>query len=584
MDYYGPMFPLNRFSLLVVLVCALNAQAQTPEIKSGAAASSALDSELFYQLLLGELNAREGEPGTGYALLLDAARKTNDSKLYQRAVEIALQSRSGESALMAARAWRQALPTSREANRYLLQILISLNRIGEIQEPLKREVAAADAKDRAVTLLTIPRYFARVSDKKMAAAAVEQALAAYLASTAVGAAAWTTIGRMRLDAGDSDGALEAARRGQALDARADGPALLALSMINPKTPQAETIVKKHLEGPARPEFRMDYARTLLDSQRYAEAAVQLETITLEKPDYPPAWLIRGALALQNEDTSAAEHSLLRYLELTQARGADATRPETARGLVQAYLSLAQIAERKKDFAAAEAWLKKIDNPEELLNAQLRRAGILARQGKVAEARQLIRSQPESSAQDARMKVAAEVELLREAKQYQSAYDVLAEVTALYPDDFDLVYDMAMIAEKLGKFDEMESLLQKVIVGKPEYQHAYNALGFSLAERNTRLSEARQLILKALDLAPDDPFITDSLAWVEYRSGNLEQALHLLRLAFKAKPDAEIAAHLGEVLWTMGQREEAISFWRQGAKIGAENETLLDTLKRLQVKL
>jgi tetratricopeptide (TPR) repeat protein len=584
MDYYGPMSLFKRFFHLILLACALAANAQVPVGKSDAAVSSALDSELFYQLLLGELNVREGEPGAAYSLILDAARKTNDARLYQRAVDIALQARSGDSALMAARAWKLALPASREANRYVLQILIGMNRIGDTVEPLKREFAANEPKDRVSAISTIPRLFSHASDKKLAAATVEQALSAYLASPSLGVAAWTTIGRMRFDADDVVGALEAARKAQTMDAKSDVPALLALSMMSPKTPQAEAIVKKHLEVQAKPEFRMEYARALLDAQRYAEAAVQLQSITVEKPDYAEAWLIRGALELQDGKPSLAEHSLTRYVDLAMTQQGAAARAQWSRGLVQAYLSLAQIAEKRKDYAQADAWLKRIDSPEDLLNAQLRRAAILARQGKLEEARQLIHSQPEITAEDARLKIAAEVQLLRDSDQYKSAYEVLALASASNPDDFDLVYDMAMVAEKLGKLDEMERLLRRVIAGKPEYQHAYNALGYSLAQRNTRLPEARQLVLKALEYAPGDPFISDSLGWVEFRSGNMAEALRILQSAFKARPDAEIAAHLGEVLWTMGRRDQAVSIWKEGAQINAENETLLETLKRVRVKL
>jgi tetratricopeptide (TPR) repeat protein len=215
---------------------------------------------------------------------------------------------------------------------------------------------------------------------------------------------------------------------------------------------------------------------------------------------------------------------------------------------------------------------------------LRRAAILARQGNLEDARKMIRSQPERSPEDARLKVTAEVQLLRDSKQFVAAYGVLAKAYARDPNDFDLVYDMAMVAEKLGNLEEMERLLRSVIAGKPEYPHAYNALGYSLAERNTRLPEARQLILKALEYAPGDPFINDSLGWVEFRSGNLAEALRILQGAFNTKPDAEIAAHLGEVLWTMERREQAVSTWKEGAKINAENETLLETLRRLRVKL
>nr|MDP2191786.1 tetratricopeptide repeat protein [Rhodoferax sp.] len=578
------MSRFNRFPLLVVFIFALTANAQTPDSKVAAPISSALDSELFYQLLLGELNAREGESGAAYSLILDAARKTNDPRLYQRAVDIALQARSGDSALLAARAWKQALPASREANRYVLQILIGLNRIGETLEPLKREIAATDPKDRSSAVSTITRYFARASDKKLAATTVEQALTGYLATPGVGVSAWTAIGRLRFDAGDVNGAVDAARKAQAMDAKAEGPVLLALSMMSPKTPQAEAIVKKYLEGKAQPEVRMAYARALLDAQRYAEAVAQLQVITAEKPDSAEAWLMQGVLELQDAKPSVAELSLKRYVELALVKRTGASRAETGRGLVQAYLSLAQIAEQRKDFSEADAWLKRIDSPDDLLNAQLRRAAILARQGKLEEARKLIRSQPEKSPADARLKVSAEVQLLRDSKQYKGAYAILAEATARNPNDFDLVYDMAMVAEKLGHLEEMERLLRSVIASKPEYQHAYNALGYSLADRNIRLSEAKQLILRALEYAPGDPFITDSLGWVEFRSGNLAEALRLLQGAFKARPDAEIAAHLGEVLWTMGRRDQAVSTWKEGLQINAENETLLETLKRLRVKL
>ena len=175
-------------------------------------------------------------------------------------------------------------------------------------------------------------------------------------------------------------------------------------------------------------------------------------------------------------------------------------------------------------------------------------------------------------------------MLRENKQYRAAYELLGDALARTPQDVDLIYDRAMVAEKMGDANEMERLLRVAIAAKPEYHHAYNALGYSLADRNVRLPEARQLVQKALEYAPGDPFITDSLAWVEFRSGNLKLALGLLQQAFKEKPDAEIAAHLGEVMWTMGDRTQALAVWKEGMVLNAENETLLETLKRLRVKL
>ncbi len=197
---------------------------------------------------------------------------------------------------------------------------------------------------------------------------------------------------------------------------------------------------------------------------------------------------------------------------------------------------------------------------------------------------MIRALPEQDPADARLKTSAEVQILRDNKQYQLAYDVLTEALTKDPKDLDFLYDKAMMADKLGNLDEMEQLLRQAIAIKPDYHHAYNALGYSLADRNMRLPEARQLILKALEFAPADPFISDSLAWVEFRSGNFQEALRILQKAYKDRPDAEIAAHLGEVLWTMGQQEEAKTIWREGKSLNDSNETLLETLRRLHVNL
>lgn len=575
---------LTRLPLLIALICTLGAHAQVPEKKAAAPVSSALSGELFYQLLLGELNVREGEPGAAYSLILDAARKTADPRLYQRAVEIALQARSGDSALIAARAWRTAVPTSSEANRYVLQILIGLNRLSETVEPLKREVANADAKDRAAEILGLPRYFARASDKKAAVTALELALNDYLSKPGLTTAAWTAIGRLRLEAGDTAGALEAARKGQASDAKSEHPALLALALMANKAPQAETIVKKYLEGKALVVVRMDYVRTLLENQRLSEASAQLQIITTEKPDYAESWLVKGVLELQDGNATLSENSLKRYIELALPKKTGAARAETNRGLSQAYSSLAQIAEQRKDYAEADAWLKRIDAPAEQFNAQIRRASILARQDKLDEARKLIKSLPEKTPDEARQKVAAEAGLLRDNKKFDQAYALLSDAVKRNPADHDFVYDLAMVTEKLGNLDEMERLLRSVIAAKPDYHHAYNALGYSFAERKIRLPESKRLILKALEFAPDDPFINDSLGWVEFQSGNLYEAQRILQEAFKARPDAEIAAHLGEVLWTIGQREQALAAFKEGLQINPDNETLLGTLKRLRIKL
>ncbi|RZJ25736.1 MAG: tetratricopeptide repeat protein, partial [Haliea sp.] len=454
-------------------------EAARPEAPAAAQAPpvpSSLDGELFYQLLIGEINTRGGEPAAGFALILDAARKTKDPQLYQRAADIALQSRSGDAALQAAQAWRQALPDSREANRYVLQILIALNRLTETVEPLRTELKLAPLPEQAQVISALPRLYARAADKKLAAGVLEQGLTEQLASPATGAAAWSAVGRMRLAAGELPGALAAVERAQALEPTADSPALLALELMDPKLPGAEPLVRKYLEGnpKALPEIRMAYARNLLDVQRYAEASAQLQVVTREKPDYPEGWLVLGSLQLQDNQLAASQTSLMRYVELAQQ--GEQTEQAT-RGLSQAYLSLAQLAEKRRDFAGAEAWLAKITNSQELVQAQTRRASLLAKQGKMAEARQLIRALPERKPEDARIKLMAEINLLRDQKDYKSAHELLKTAVAQFPDEPELLYDQAMMAEKMGALDEMERLLRRLVQLKPDYHHAYNALGY-----------------------------------------------------------------------------------------------------------
>jgi tetratricopeptide (TPR) repeat protein len=560
---------------------ALAAAEQAP-----APATSGLDAELFYRLLIGEITVRDGDPVAGFALMLDSARKTNDAALYQRAVEIALQSRSGDAALQAATAWRQAQPKSKDANRYVLQILIALNRIQDTLEPLRATVDLAEANERIQALSSISRAYARVSDKKLASTVIENALSTYVINPTTSAAAWTTIGRARLAAGDAPSSLDAAQKGQTSDIKAEGPALVALELMSPKLPSAEALVKKYLADNAKPmpEVRMSYARALLDAQRYGEATFEITTVTKDKPDFSPAWLVLGSLQLQDNQLAPAQAAFERYIALETASSQKSEDDEPDRGLTQAYLSLAQIAEKRKDFAAAEGWLGKIDNSADMLQAQTRRASILASRGKLAEGRQLIRSLPERNPGDARSKLLAEVGLLRDLKQYQGAYDLLGQAIKADPKETDLLYDQAMMAEKLNQLPEMERLLRQVIELKPDSYNAYNALGYSLADRNVRLPEAKRLIQKALEFVPNDPFIRDSLAWVEFRMGNLAESAKIFADAFKTKPDAEIAAHYGEVLWAMGQRDKALGIWREGYLLNPENDTLVETLKRLKVQL
>ena len=587
-------------ALLAAAALAPAAWAQRAEAKP-AVANSALDSQLFYQLLIGEIELRSGELGEAYQIILNAARRNKDEQLFLRATEVALQGRAGDQALAAVKAWRQALPESTEALRFQVQLLVQLNRTPETYEPLQLLIKLTPEAQRAGLIGALPRFYARSTDRALAAALIEQVLQPYLDAPDTRTAARVSAGRGWLIALDGAKALGFAQRAHAQDPLSEGPAALALEML-PGTPAADTVVQSHLAAkPDSNAVRLLYVRSLLGSQRYADATAQLETLTRRAPQLAQAWLTLGALHLQLREPAPAIAALQKYIDLVQAGepAPDATTTTTAAtaaladddapaskedALIRGWLLLSQAADLQGDFKGAEAWLAKIDNPQRALEVQTRRASLLAREGKVAQARELIRRVPEREPGDARAKVLAEAQILRDARQWADASTLLEQASLKFPDDVDLIYEQSMMFEKLNRLTDMERLLRRVIELKPDHQHAYNALGYSLAERNVRLPEARTLIQKALELSPGEPSITDSLGWVEYRLGNRDEAIRLLRDAYRGQPDAEIAAHLGEVLWVSGKLDEARRLWREARTRDAKNEVLRETLARLRVDL
>lgn len=535
-------FLLTPVFLSLALTSAFSIAQTSTSTSNERVNNSALNGEMLYEILVGELNILHGQPLVGFSLLLDAARKSNDAQLFARAVEIALKERSGDAALMAARSWTQALPKDRLANLNLLQILIALNKTSETLEPLKKEIALSSVGERNDAIRLVPRYYARTTDLVAAAAVVQKALDSYTANAETASAAWSAIGRMQMMGANLSGALQSVQKSMAGKNKNDPSApFLALELLGRGVKDAEILVKQTLAKQESPDFPMAYVRVLIETKRYPEATELALSVTQNFPTHAEAWLILGSLQFEQGSEVQAEASL------------------------QTYIGLANKTPNE-------------NNQRGIIQAQSRRATILAKQGKLKEARLLISQIPAANAEVKRSRLMAELQLLREQRQWQAAFDLLAQHA---DSDLDLLYEQAMMAEKLDRLDVMEKLLRAIISKDPAHSNAFNALGFSLADRNIRLQEARDLIVKALTLAPGDPFITDSLGWVEYRLGNTTQALVLLEKAFKDRADAEIAAHLGEVLWQLKRESDAISIWRRGLEIAPDNETLQQTLQRFK---
>ncbi|WP_293996797.1 tetratricopeptide repeat protein [Sphaerotilus sp.] len=586
--------------------------AAPPAATSPLVSRSAMDGVLFYQLLVSELELRQGDAGLAFQVMLEAAKRSREDALFRRAVDIAIGARAGEQALVALKTWRQTTPKSREAAEIETQMLMALGRHQEAREPLTSFIDLTPPEERAGAIASLPRLVLSGEKPEAAAQAIDDALKPWRAKPATRLAALTAAAGAWLTAGNRERPLALLREAHDADRSHQPTALLALELMK-DTPQAEVFVTDYLATPTPAAgVRAAYVRRLTAAQRYGEALAEVGKLTTGEPELATGWLMQGALQIELGQPAGAKASLLRFLALKEAAPTPVLTPPIAgqgeddemadkpddevraalqrsenqeRG--QAYLMLSQVAEQLKDYPGALGWLEKLaslSGQADSASVLQRRASLLMRQGQLPQARALLQQMPTATPEDKRTRFMAEAQLLRDAKEWTAAHTLLTQANAQVPDDTDLLYEQALLAEKLLRFDEMETLLQRVIQLKPDQQHAYNALGYSLADRNVRLPEARTLIEKALSFTPGDPFITDSLGWIEFRLGRLPDAVRLLGDAYRQRPDVEIGAHLGEVLWSMGRQDEARKVWREAQGRDTGNEVLAETLKRLKVGL
>lgn len=547
---------------------------------------SGLDSPLFLELLVAEIQSRDPKDSSGprdaFVIYLEAAQKRKDAALFERATRIALQNRSANAALQAVRSWKRTLPQSERATRLHLEILLSLNRTSELPDPLRDELGLTPPDKRALLIEKLPYAFANLSDKPLASRILQEALAPYTDQPATAATSWVAIGRARTLVGDIAGALAAAEQAQAKDPRHVGMALFAAELMSSGAPSAEQLLRAHIRATPRTSgpVRLNYARALMRQDRLADARGQLDALLADDPAEPLTYLMLGSLDMETRDFDTAVARLQKYLDLTQALGDE----DHERGQAQAYMALSQIAQRQGRPQEALHWLSQIPNVERVLSLQIQRANLLASQGQVDEALKLLADFRASDSATRQRSQLAQIQIMMEHQRYQQADGFIRQARKADARSIELVYEEAMVAEKLGQFARMEALLRQLIAAKPDHHGALNALGYHFADRNIHLAEARTLIERALSLQPGDPFITDSLAWLEFRQGNFARARSLLEQALQKRPDAEIATHLGEVLWAMGLRPEAEAAFRRASELAPHNNTLKQTLLRLGLSL
>src|SRR5438105_197894 len=373
-------------------------------------------------------------------------------------------------------------------------------------------------------------------------------------------------------AGNEQLALTEVRRAAEIKPDWEAPAIFEAQLLQKRSnaEAAKRLAQFVEKNPSSRQGRLAFARALMADKRAPEARKQYEALLAANPNDAELVYTIGILAFQLKDYAVAEDNMKRLIALPDYRD-----PDSARFI------LGQIAEEQKQWPRAIQWYESIEDGEQALPARLRTANAIAKQGKLDAAREYLhKTAADHPGQEVQFTV-AEAQLLRDANRAQDAYQLLGEALKSEPDQPELLYDFALTAEKLEKYDVLESNLRKLIEVKPDHAHAYNALGYSFAERNTRLGEARKLVEEALELAPEEYFIIDSFGWVQYREGDLKGAAQTLRRAYDGRPDAEIGAHLGEVLWMLGQRGEANRIWQESLTRAPDNETRLKTIKRLR---
>jgi Flp pilus assembly protein TadD len=522
--------------------------------------SEELTEPILYELLVGEIAMQRDNPELAAKTYIDLAKRTRDPRVARRALEVANYAHMPELALEAAKLWHEAEPDSVAALQMVAVYMAAMRRVDEAEPYLKQLLTSSETKPESV-FMQVNRLLAADPDKTANLRLVRKLAAGYPDLPN----AHFAVAQAAAAADDEQLALREIRRAAELRPDWAVAAGFEAQILQRKSPEkaAERLARYLDKYPEQNDVRMTYARLLVSDKRYAEARQQFEKLLAANPDNTEDIYAVGLLALQLKDYATAEASMKRLLAL------DYRDPDGARYI------LGQIEEAQKHWPQAIAWYEQIQSGDHFLPSRLRAAQAMAREGKLDAARAYLHAVKVNSKQDEVQLVIGEAQLLRDAGDPGGAFALLGRALEKDPDQPELLYDQALTAEKVGRYDVLEQSLRKVIKLQPDHAHAYNALGYSLADRNLRLPEARELIEKALQLRPEDGFIIDSMGWVLYRQGDLAAAETYLRRAYGDQHDAEIGAHLGEVLWVEGKREDAPSLGRGAEGSSRERDPAKD---------
>jgi tetratricopeptide (TPR) repeat protein len=556
------VYILVAFSATVGLA-AVSPSAAADTISKAQPAITSATPEFVYKYLLGEVALQRGDAVLASQLFLDLAKQTRDPRIAERAARSAAFARQQGLALQAANLWAELDPDSVEAQQASSQLLVASGNLKAAKPYIKKLLIKEDT--RANGFLYLNSLLESQQDKKEVFDAIKEFAEPYPklpeAHFAIAQAAWfidkPEITKSELAIADS------LRPGWEVSAQMQGQ-MLAKDSPDKALDYYKDFLSKY---PKVNDVRMSYAKLLVSQKRHAEAKPEFIKLVESANGSPEISAVVGLLSLESNELEMAD----KYLQ--QALDAGFKEPE------QLYVYLGRSAERAKNDAKALFWYDKIAPGDRFLEGRLSAANVIARTKNVDAAISMLDEVNDLTPDQQIVIIQTEANMLSQVKRNQESFDLLDKAVNNLPNSPELIYDYAMAAERVGKLDVMEKELRKVIQMKPDFAAAYNALGYSFADRNIKLSEAKTLIETALKLQPGDHYMLDSLGWVEYRLGNLAEAVALLRKAYEIQADPEIAAHLGEVLWKQGQQEEAKKIWANALKTFPENDVLVSTSKK-----
>jgi tetratricopeptide (TPR) repeat protein len=535
------------------------------------ASAPPLTAEIVYRMLVGDIALQRGAPALAARAYYEAARDSQDAQIARRATEVALFARQRDLALEAARLWSKLDPSADRAKQ-MVATLSQPGSGGDIKAELERVLAeaGADSKTLADAFVQLNQALAAQADKTVVYRLIVELAKPYPgvaeAQFAVALAGYNTgLSDLEITAAS----IRAADRALELKPGWERAALIKADLLAKTSPEGAI---RYLNGflASVPESRAAtgaLAQLYVEQKRYGEARALFQRLLDEDKSDRDIQFAVAAISVQMKDYATAE----RMFEELRSAGVDP-------GAVAFYLG--QIAEETKRYDAAIARYREVTDGERAWIATLRIATVLAKKGDIEGARRYLASlKPENRERGIEVRQ-AEAQVLRDAGDYKGAYAVLSSALAAEPNSVELIYDVAMVAEKLDRLDEVESRLTRLIELRPDNPQALNALGYTLVDRTPRTAEGLKLIEKALTLAPEDPSILDSMGWAHFRMGNLGDSEKFLRRALADRPDPEIAAHLGEVLWAKGERDRAKEVWQSQLKETPDNALLLETVRRL----